>query len=127
MKNILCRCSVRRYRNIINNSYAEQSFYVGVMRLHLQRIPKEDDQIDFSFRDFRTDLLIPAERPGQKLFNGQFRCLFHQSRRMPRTAQIALFERLDIGKRSIDDFLLFIVVRYQRNRFHLLVKASFCL
>ncbi len=40
---------------------------------------------------------------------------------MSRAAQIVLFERFDIGKRPIDKFLFFVVVRYKRYRFYPIV------
>ena len=72
MKNILRRRPIRSNRNIVNDGYTKQRFHIGVMLLHLQRVPKEDDQINLPFRHLRLICRSPPSGPDRNFLTDNF-------------------------------------------------------
>ena len=49
----------------------DERLHVGVVRLRLQRIPEEDEDVELALRDERADLLVAAERAALEPGDGQ--------------------------------------------------------
>jgi hypothetical protein len=46
------------------------------VRLRLEWIPEEDDEVDGPFRDLGADLLVTSKRTALKFYNGSVESLF---------------------------------------------------
>src|SRR5713101_1574417 len=57
-------CPIAGDRNVADHRDPQQCLDVGVVRLGLQRIPQEHQQIDLALGDPGTDLLVTAEHSG---------------------------------------------------------------
>ena len=79
---------VCRYGHIVDDGYAQKRLYIGIVRLSLKRIPKEDNDVYFPFRDMRPYLLISAERTAQKAVHIKPRSLAYKPRSRARSAKI---------------------------------------
>ena len=101
--------------NVIDNGDAQECLDVGIVRLGLQGIPEEDDNVDLPFGDFCADLLIAAERARKVTFDLQPRCLGNEFGRRARTAKVESGKRFLIGDRPLDDFVFLVVVRDERD------------
>ena len=64
MDYVIRRCAVGGNGNIVHHGNTQKRLYVGIVRLGRKRIPEENHDIDFLFRNFCADLLVAAERAG---------------------------------------------------------------
>src|SRR5450631_908864 len=62
---------VAGHPDVPHGSDTQQRFNVWVVRLRLQRVPKEDEQIDLTFGDLGADLLVAAHRAREKAVHMQ--------------------------------------------------------
>src|SRR3989442_1748801 len=60
----------------------------SVVRMGLERIPEEDDELDPAFGDSRADLLVAAERAAEKQADLEAELGFEQGSRGPRGVQL---------------------------------------
>lgn len=101
--------------NVIDNGDAQECLDVGIVRLGLQGIPEEDDNVDLPFGDFCADLLIAAERARKIAFDLQPRRFGNEFCRRARAAKVELGKRFLIGDRPLNDLVFLVVVRDERD------------
>ena len=56
----ICCCKVICNRDVINDGNSKQCLYIRIVRLCLSRIPEEYHEVNLSFYDLGTDLLVSA-------------------------------------------------------------------
>ena len=78
------------HRNIPHDGQTEQGLDVRIVRLRLQRIPEEDDEVDHAFRNLCADLLVATERTALQLENIHLQRLFEQGTSGSGRAQFVL-------------------------------------
>lgn len=100
--------------DIVHDRNAQKRFYVGVVRLRRQRVPKENDYIYLALGDLCAYLLIAAQRSGQIPLDVELCRLAYQFGGRARTAQLELRKRALVFERPIDDLRLFVIVRNER-------------
>lgn len=93
----------------------EQRLDVHVVRVRLERIPEEDDEVDPPFDNARADLLIAAERAAQKAGDLQSELLTEQSPCRSRRVELVARERVAIEPRPREQRGLAVVVGDERN------------
>ena len=101
--------------DVVESGYAQQRFDVGIVRLHLQRIPKEDHHVYLAFGDFRADLLVAAQRSREIALDFEFRRVRHEFCRRARSAEFEAREKVLVRQRPLYHFVFFVVVRDQRD------------
>jgi len=55
-----------------------RAFTSSVMRVRLEWIPEEDQQLDLALRDLGADLLVASQRPALQLVDGKSDLFFEQ-------------------------------------------------
>src|SRR5439155_19135911 len=55
------RRAVARDGDVPDDAHAQQRLHIGIVRLRLERIPKENEKVDLTLDDLRADLLVAAE------------------------------------------------------------------
>lgn len=90
---------------------AEQRLDVHVMRLGLERVPEEDREVDSTFHDPRTGLLIAAERAAKESHDLQLKFRREQGASGAGCIQLVRGERVAVVARLIDEVQLAVVMR----------------
>ena len=108
---ICCR-PVAGCRNIPHQSNPEQRFYIRVVGLGFQRIPKENQKVNFTFGDMGTNLLIPAQRAALKFCNGHLQFRLHQPSGGAGSKNIMPLQNGLVPLSPFDQIILFVVMRH---------------
>jgi hypothetical protein len=72
------RCAIARHWNVPDDGNAQEGLHVVVVRVRLERIPEEDQQVDLALRDLRADLLVASQRPALQHVDGKSDLFFEQ-------------------------------------------------
>ena len=99
------------------------------MRLRLQRVPEEDQKIDFVVDDLRADLLIAAQRAALEIIDFQAQLLFQSYARPPGGVDFMVGEQIVVEFGPFQQVALLFIMRYQgnlliRNHDNLLVRHT---
>ena len=70
--------AIAGHRDVPDHGYSQQRLYVRVMRLRLQRIPEEDEQVNLPVSDPGADLLVAAEWPALEAGHAQAELIAEQ-------------------------------------------------
>jgi hypothetical protein len=104
---------------------AQQRPHIGVVRLHLERIPEEDQQIELTLSDHRPDLLVAAEWPALQFVDAHPQLTLEERPGGPGGIQVMLSQERTVVSRPFQEILLLVVVRDQGDPFLLLHVARF--
>ena len=84
------------------------------MRLLLERIPEENQDVDLIFRDARADLLVAAQRAAQHLIT-VYRALLQQLAGGASRIENVLAQRDFVKPRPFQQIILLMIMRDQRD------------
>lgn len=112
---VIGRCAIARHRHVVDDADAHQRLDVHVMRLRLERIPEEDQDVEPPLRDHRPELQIPTQRPRLEALDWQAELLAQQAAGRARGEKLVLLEKRLVVASPLDDLLLLVIVRHQRD------------
>ena len=102
-------------RYVADHRDPEQGLDVRVMRMRLQRIPQEHQQVDLALGDAGADLLVTAVRPAAEAGHRQAELLLEEMTRRGRCEQLVTGQPVEVVLGPLEHVLLLIVVRDQGN------------
>src|SRR5262245_18822923 len=97
-------------RNVPQRRQAKERLDVGVVRLRLERIPEEDEQIDRALGDPGSDLLVAAERSAHQPGDLEPQLVLQQGPGRPGGNQVVLRQRGAVELRPAQQLDLLVVV-----------------
>ena len=104
------RRAVAGYGDVVDHCDAQQRLDVDVVRVRLQRIPKEDDGVDLALRDLGADLLVAAERTALQLLDGQVQVLLQEPAGRAGCDEVVAGQGVPVEARPFEQVLLLVVV-----------------
>jgi drug/metabolite transporter (DMT)-like permease len=122
--------AVARRRNVADHGDPEKGLHIDVVRLRLQGIPEEDQEVDPPLGDRGADLLIAAERTAEEPVHFKTKLTREQRTGRPGRVQLVGRQRVAIEPGPFEHFRFAIVVRDQRDalparhQFHDLTHGS---
>jgi len=109
----ICGGPVAGHRDIADNRDPEQGLDVRVMRMRLQPIPEEHQQIDLALGDAGADLLVAAVRAAPEADDRQPELLLQQVTGRGRRGQLVTGQQIQVLLGPLQHVPLPIVVRNQ--------------
>ncbi len=85
------------------------------MRLGLQGVPEEHQEVDPALGDRGADLLVTAQRSAEEAVDGQAELGGQQRARRPGCVKLMGAQRLNVEPRPLEHVRLAVVVRDQRD------------
>src|SRR6202035_2447843 len=104
---------VAGHRDVADDRDPQQGLDVGVMRLWLQRIPEEDQQVDLALGDPGADLLVTTVRAAAEAGNRESELLLQQVTGRGGREQLVTGQQVQVVFRPFEHVALLIVVRDQ--------------
>ncbi len=83
------------------------------MRLRFERIPEEDQEVNFAFHDLGADLLIAAERPAFEFDDLEAEFLLQNFPRRACRVDLMMRQKITVEFRPFEQVALFISVRHE--------------
>ena len=114
----ICRGPVAGDRNVPDHGDAEERFHIRIVRVRLQRVPEENEDVDFAFADLRSNLLVPAQRPALQPLHRKIQLRMEQLSCSPRRDELMPCKRLTIELGPSQEILFLVVMRDDRLGFH---------
>ena len=111
----ICGGPVAGDRDVPWHGDSQQRLHVVIMRMRLQRIPEEDEQVDSPVRDAGTDLLVPAEGAAVEPCHGQVELLAEHPPGGSRRVEPVAGEQVTVELGPFAHVLLAAVVRDERD------------
>jgi len=102
-------------RDIAGNRDPEKGFDVGIVRMWLQRVPQEHQQVDLALGDAGADLLVTAVRAAQEAGGWQARLLLQEVTRRGRREQLVTGQQIQVVPGPLEHVPLLVAVRDQGN------------
>jgi len=87
------------------------------MRLLLERIPKEDEEIDFTVDDLGPDLLITTEWSALEFGDGKIQFALQQHTRGTGGEKFVVGQEIPVEQCPFDQVSLLVIVGHQRDFF----------
>ncbi|MNL66165.1 hypothetical protein D3C87_1905850 [compost metagenome] len=87
------------------------------MRDRVQRIPEENQYINFAFRNLRADLLVATQGAAQHRIHFQPCFTMNQIASGACRRQVVFFQQSLVALNPVKEHLLAMIVCYQRNMF----------
>src|SRR5260221_3031854 len=124
------RGAVTGHRDIPDHGDAQERSHIGIVRVRLQWVPEENEEIDLTLGDLRPDLLIAAQWSALQLVDVDSQLMFEQLATGSGGVQNVLSEQLSIIGCPLQEILLLVVVRDEGDALllsnGLLLGDSFC-
>jgi hypothetical protein len=111
------RCAIARHWNVPDDGNAQEGLHVVVVRVRLEWIPEEDQQVDLALRDLRADLLVASQRPALQLVDGKSDLFFEQLASRAGGKQLVLRQDVPIEACPLQEILLLIIMRHEGDAF----------
>src|SRR5262249_52532289 len=102
-------------RDIADNGDAEQGLDVRVVRMRLQRIPQEHQQVDLALGDAGADLLVAAVRAAAEAGDRQPELLLQEVAGGGRREQLVTGQQVQVVPGPLEHVPLLVVVRDHGN------------
>lgn len=109
----ICRGAVAGQRDVVDNGHSQQGFNIHIVWLRLKRIPKKDQDINFSLGNCSANLQVAAERPAHKAVYGQIQFVFNQSARGSGAVKMMFFQDIMIVLCPVNQVHFAVIVRYK--------------
>src|SRR5258708_1434299 len=87
------------------------------MRVRLEWIPEEDQQLDLALRDLGADLLVASQRPALQLVDGKSDLFLKQLASRAGGKQLVLCQDVPIEACPLQEILLLIIMRHEGDAF----------
>ena len=120
------RGAVARHRDVPDDRDAEQRLHVWVVRLRLERIPEEAQDVDRAIDDPGADLLIPAEGTAAEGRYGETQLVPEETPGVPGRVKGVPSEQVAVERRSVQQIPFLVVVGDQGDALDVGHLASHC-
>ncbi len=105
--------AVAGHRDVPHHGDAQQRLDVRVVRLRLERVPEEDQDVDLALRDLGADLLVAAERAALQAGDRQPELVAEQRAGGAGGAEVVLGQQRAVEPGPLREVRLLVVVRDQ--------------